>query len=416
MSRILGLVCLSTLLLPSVARAGGFELIEQSPTGVATAGAQGAVAEEPSTVYYNPAGLTFQRGLALSGGFVLSHSDVMADAPSGRVSGGGTLATPSVFLTQRLGPYFGAGIGIFSNFAEQLDYPDGWAGRASGTRFYLTTTTINVAVAIRPIPQVSVGFGLNIMPASLELARGISTAGGDGSAHSTGHAVGIGGNVAVLVQVVPQYLRLGATYRSSIDLDFSGHGALEGPGIAEVSNDVTQTLPLPHNFGLALSAKPIPALTLSLDGRLTLWHDLGAFNRKFTDPNAGQSVMPTTDSLTLNQRDSWAVRLGGEYRLLDEKLRVRLGVGFDTSPVRRGWLGPLTPDSNRVIAGAGLGYAFGVLSADVGYSVQFVLERTSTNPDPGMASYSAVRHIVSAALTVRLPDFGGRINVPEYKH
>src|SRR5947209_8231058 len=102
------------VILPSLAHAGGFELIEQSPAGVATVGAQTAIADSPAAIFYNPAGLTFQRGVAVEAGVLVMRTDVGVHAPDGTPNGSGTLGLPMVYLTSRLGPHFGAGIGVFS--------------------------------------------------------------------------------------------------------------------------------------------------------------------------------------------------------------------------------------------------------------------------------------------------------------
>lgn len=52
--------------------AGGFELVEQSPAGVATAGAQTADADGAAAVYYDPAALLFRAGLTVQGGASLA--------------------------------------------------------------------------------------------------------------------------------------------------------------------------------------------------------------------------------------------------------------------------------------------------------------------------------------------------------
>ena len=313
---------------------------------------------------------------------------------------------------QRLGPHFAVGVGVFSNFAEHLEYPAGWAGRHSGTFLDLTTTTINPSVAIRPIPRIAIGFGFDIVPSSLDLRHDITA----GSSHSATTAVGLGGNVGLLIRAVPRYLQIGASYRSAVDLDLAGTGVIAVAGGALEQQEAKLTVPLPHNFAFGLGSRPANGLTLTADARLALWSDLHNLTISYTDPAAGMGAMETKDTLALNQRDSYGFRLGGEYRLIDERLRVRLGVGFDTSPVRRGWLQPFTPDSSRVAVGAGLGYHYGLCGFDVGYSAQIVLSRTSSNPDPGSATYSALRHVISIALEVRLDELGGRINVPEYKN
>jgi long-subunit fatty acid transport protein len=219
--------------------------------------------------------------------------------------------------------------------------------------------------------------------------------------------VGFGANVGVVVQLVRRWLRFGASYRGAIDLD------LTGSGFGTLS--AKTTLPMPHNLSLALSSNPLPALTLDVESHVTLSSDFPSLDIKFND-SSNPKAAPTAVSLQTNQRDTWGLRAGGEYRFFDGKLRARLGLGWDQTPVRRGWLGPLTPDNQRVVVGAGLGGTFGDVSVDAGYSAQIVLQRTSSYPVPGMASFDAVYHLVGLTVSVRLPGVGPRVDVPEFKH
>ncbi len=398
---------LVVVLWPSGSRAGGFELLGQTPAGVATVGAQAAAVEDASGVAYNPAALTFFQGLSFIGGGAAWHTN--HDGDSTRASG--TLGLPMVFLADRLGPYVGIGIGASSSFATQVAWPDDWPGAAMAQSFTLRTTTINPSVALRPFPRVSVGFGLDIVPATLALRHALP----DGGVESQLTAVGFGGNVGVLVRIVPRWLDLGLTYRSAVDLDFDGSGLTTRSGIPNLAQDAKLTLPLPHNLTFAVASRPATGLTLSLDVHLTLWSDLSTLELQLTDRDAPAGAKPVSDARDLSLRDSVGVRLGCEHRLLNERLRVRLGIGFDTSPVKRGWLGPQVPDSNRVSVGVGFAYRLGAIGIDASYGIGIGLSRQSTDAALPI-TYMSLQHVVAVALVVHLKEFGLRVDIPDYRH
>ena len=412
----LGLAGFLTVGLSRVARAGGFETLETSPAGTGTVGARTAIADDADAVFYNPAGLAMQRGLGVIGGANVLHIDGTVTPTGGAsVSSTGTVATPTGYLSARIGPHFGVGVGVFSNFAEHLEYPAGFSGRALGTFLDLTTTTVNPSVALRPIPQVSVGFGLDVMAASLDWRHASLSAGGEGLTHSSTTAVGLGANVGLLVRLVPRWLTFGFSYRSATTLDFAGSGGLDGPGLPAQRLDAKVTMALPHNFSFALATRPTDWLTVDAEAHLSLWSDLHTLTFRFVDPSAPSGTQPTVDAIDANLRDSVGVRAGAEARLLSGRLPLRLGLGFDTSPVRRGWLQPLFPDSNRVLVGLGAGYHFGAFGVELGYAVEVLLDRPTTYPFFA-AHYSAVRQVISLALTARFDDLGVRVDLPEYKH
>jgi long-chain fatty acid transport protein len=370
------------ILLGGVARAGGFEWTEQSPRGTATVGAQTAVADQADGVYYNPAGLTQLSGLSVLAGANLVVTTIKLDSPTTSTAGDGLFGAPALYAAYRFNSRFAVGLGAFSEFVENVRYD-----LFLHTDVDLRTTTINPAVAIRPHPRVSIGFGLDILPASLDLQLGAA------DAHTSG--TGFGGNVGVLVVAVPRYLRIGVSYRSAVDVDLSGTGVLTG-GLIEA---VKTTLPLPHRFGFGLASTPVEKLTLSFDAHLALWDGLSSLALTYTDAMGMDQKL----ALDLSQRDGYGFRLGATVRPL-EHLWLAAGVGYDRTPVRRGWLQLVTPDDDRVVVGVGVGGEWRWLTLGAGYSAQVLTSRTSTYPlDPGAPwTFSGVHHVVTLALGVRI--------------
>jgi len=200
---------------------------------------------------------------------------------------------------------------------------------------------------------------------------------------------------------------------------------MNGSGQVGVTGQPAQTLDAvlaystPHNLALGLSSLVLPNLVLSADVRWTLWAPSSApLTTIFTMPGEKPSSSSYRDTIDTNLRDTVAVRVGAEYKLIgkDCELPLRLGVGVDTTPVRQGWLIGLQPDNLRVVLGLGMGLHRGAFGVDVGYSLQILTDRTSTSPLYPNATFSALQHIASLSVSIRLEDFGGRLNVPEYKH
>jgi long-subunit fatty acid transport protein len=95
-------------------------------------------------------------------------------------------------------------------------------------------------------------------------------------------------------------------------------------------------------------------------------------------------------------------------------VRVRLGIGYDTSPVPRSTLGPLLPDTDRVLVSAGVGLRWHWLSADLGYLLAFLLKTTSTNPDL-IATYETFGQVISLSLTARFEEVLQGRRAPAYE-
>jgi long-chain fatty acid transport protein len=395
--------------LPRLAHAGGFEILEQSTSGVGTAGAQAARAEDPSAVFYNPAGMAFQRGFGGLAGANIIHADtaIKPNPPSSSGDSITTTAQPYAYGVQRLGSRFAVGLGGFANFGQLQDYPGNFSGRFLGRYINITTLTIDPSFAVRPFPWLAIGIGLDIMPASIEIKRALNFGGGEGTLHDSMTATGVGGNLGLLVRIVPQYLTFGFTYRSAMKLDFSGKASIDTPpelyGAAQGVQGSTSSLTMPHNFTFALSTRPIPQLSFDVDVHYTLWHEIQSITLKFSDPKTPPGASP------LLFKDAVGVRVGGELRLLPghrfAQLALRLGAGWDMSPEPAKALAPLAPDADRAVVGGGVGFRYAWFGIEASYLATILLRRTATNPD-FQARYDTVAHIVAIALTLTLPRLG----------
>src|SRR5262245_56065716 len=134
-------VAVSGLLPPPEAHAAGFLLNEQSGRGLGSAFAgEGAVAMDPTTLYYNQAGMVLVPGTQFSGsGFSIwtrnffnnrgSHlSETVGGAPLTGFEGGdggGLSLLPTFFLTHQFNEWVSAGVGISAPFGLETDWPRG---------------------------------------------------------------------------------------------------------------------------------------------------------------------------------------------------------------------------------------------------------------------------------------------------
>jgi long-chain fatty acid transport protein len=407
--------------LPSAAWAGGFEIYEQSPAGVGTAGAQTAEVDDPGALFYNPAKITYIKGWS---GFVsvqIVNAVTKVTPPPGQ---GGTAESnvtsgiPSLYGVQRLGSRFAIGLAGFSNMAEIFDWPSGFGGRFLGYQINLTTLTIQPTVAFRPLPWLSLGVGIDIVPASFEIKQAINFGGAEGNIHASGSTTGVGGNVGLYIRAVPRWLDLAFTYRSLIDLDFSGKAALNVPpelsALAASFQNASTNINLPHNFTFAIGSHLAPHLSVDFDVHLTLWESLKSLTLTLTDPNAPPGTAPTVQGQELNFRTSYGLRLGFEARFVEEKLRLRIGGGYERTPVPRASLRPLSPDADRGLFGIGIGYHTTYIGVDLSYMLAILPSRVSADP-AFPATYDSIGHIVSIGAALHFPNFGSRINEPDFK-
>ncbi len=381
---------------------GGISINEQSAPGVGMAGAQVAVADDPAAIYYNPAGIAFQPGFGaiLGGNVLVTRTHVSPDALT---IWHGAYA-PTVYVAQRFGRYVAFGIGAFSNMDEHFEYPPNWRGRFVGYEIDVLTATIQPTLAIRVTPWLSLGGGFDIVPASVELFRGLNFGGAEGNIHLGFNDVGIGGNIGLLVDLIPKHLRIGVAYRSRVDLSLAGNGSISAPpelrSMTGGLQNASALLPLPHHFsfGAAFLGHHWVA---DAEVKVAVWREIQTLTATITDPQAPAGTPPITEPIVLNLHNTWGIRGGVQYGFgPGERFRVRLGIGYDDSAIPRRLLSPLLPDTDRVLASGGFGMRFGWLRVDLGYMAVWVLKETSALPDL-VATYQTFAQVINLSLTVR---------------
>ncbi len=397
----------------------GLELPEQSPGGLATAGAQAAVADDASANYYNPAGLAFQRGLHIMAGanLLLADTTQTTTTPATQIHSKTTDVAPTVYVGARLGAHVAIGVGLFANFAQHQDFPvlDNPA-RFVGYQVKIQAVTINANIAVRPLHWLSIAAGIDVVPSSFEVHQALNFGSGEGSIHDVSTATGIGGNVALLIHAVPRWLDLGFSYRSAVRLDFSGQALLTTPpelaSQQSALQNASNTITLPHNMTLALASHPLKHLTVDVDVHVTLWSSFQQQQVTLTDPANRAKQVSTTP---LNFRNEAGIRLGLMYRRCNEALVLRLGGGYDRTPVPQASLGPITPDGDRGVVGAGLGYQWRFIGFDAGYLFTYVPNRLSANAALPGTTYKTVANIVGLTINLAFDKVGSRITDARYR-
>ncbi len=357
--------------------AGGFYAPPTGAQGVGLAHVGNAArANDGSTVYFNPAGMTQLDGALIQGGIDFIVPDINITNNGSTAVTPGTLGTPvayggpdrgagevtpvpNLYYARPLGEgrtWFG--VSLTAPFGLALDYGDDWFGRYDSINNELTTINIAPALAYRLSDRWSIGGGLNIEYADATLSNALPnpltpggpTAATDGFAEATGDAWDVGYNVGILYH--GDRTRLGLHYRSAIE-----HGLDGATTIADLTgplaggNGVFAT-------GIDLEVPAIAALAVSHDltDRLTVlaevqWFGWSAFDeiRIVFDNGAPDQVRPQ------DYRDTMSTGLSLEYQWSD-RWQWRAGVLVDESPTRDETRSTSIPDSDQVWYGLGATY------------------------------------------------------------
>ncbi|WP_026225007.1 OmpP1/FadL family transporter [Methyloversatilis thermotolerans] len=380
-------IALSIAALGSGASHGAaFQLLEGNASGLGNAySGTAAVAEDASTVFFNPAGMTLLPGrhVAFSLDLVrpsaeFSNQGSTAAGGQSVVGGNGGDAgdwagIPAGYMTWQLTDRVFAGVGIGAPFGLKTHYDDDWAGRFHAIKSEIKTVNINPSLAFKVNDVFSIGFGVNFQRIDADLTNAVNTAALAGAGTSAlgrikGDDTAWGWNVGAMFQLSPN-TRLGVAYRSKVDYKLKGTARFTGSAAATLNTlrggDVTADVELPDTATFSIVQKISERWTMLGDVSWTGWSTLQELAVNRVD-----GVNVTTEEL--KWRDTWRVAFGGTYAYTDT-LAFKFGLAWDQTPVRDTTRLPRVPDEDRVWLSLGVQWKPNATSAvDVGYAHLFV--------------------------------------------
>ncbi len=220
----------ASLMMPAKLGAVGFRLPNQDPEAIARGDAFVATADNPSAIYYNPAGITQMEGWNLRAGVYAISPGVDYNSPSGATASvkSDFQAVPQfyfVYAPTNLPVSFGLGTYVPYGLSADWGNNNPFSTVAqSGNIFYLS---INPVIAWRINSSLSVGIGPTINYSEATIEQAIFAQGNPyyvpGNQFSfNGDGWGYGFNAGILWQPHPMW-SFGVNYRNGTDIKYQGH-------------------------------------------------------------------------------------------------------------------------------------------------------------------------------------------------
>lgn len=399
----------------SVAGASAFQLLEQSASGLGTAFAgSAAVADDASTVFFNPAGMTFlpagKKNVAVGVDLIqpkVKFSDGGSTAAAFQSLGNGTggdagslAAVPHGYFAMPINDKLSFGLGFSAPFGLKTEYSSGWNGRFQAIKSSVETLNLNPSLSFKVNETVALGFGVDYQHIKGEfssatnyaasvyqgavaqgtnpvIAQGLAFAAGAGTGTLSGSDNAWGYNFGAMFQVSPA-TRLGISYRSAIKYHLTGTATFSQTSSTTV-NSILGGPTSPARGGAIYSDIKMPdTLIMSglhhLDSKWDImgdlswtgWAKIPALTFKYANNNSVVSSTPE------NWRNTWRAAIGGSYKY-NEQWKSRMGLAYDQSPVPDATRTPRLPDNDRTWLSVGGQYKPDKGSAiDFGYTHIFV--------------------------------------------
>jgi long-chain fatty acid transport protein len=130
----------------------------------------------------------------------------------------------------------------------------------------------------------------------------------------------------------------------------------------QVGNQAAQSFTMPWILRLGAEAQVTRRLRVEVEFDYEAWSmqdvvKITPINVKLTNLNGGIDSYDVGDvSIPRHMRDTYSLRVGGEYALLPERLILRAGVGFETGGVPTAYMSVLTIDTFKEFLTFGLSW------------------------------------------------------------
>jgi long-chain fatty acid transport protein len=362
--------------------ATGFFVNQQSVRGLGRVNAGvAAAADDPSTVFFNPAGLPFLWEGTRSADN-LASAGVQVIIPGARLEDRGSVAAapgtlgnfvpvggpgakdpadptpiPNFHYARRLGNGWALGLGLGAPFGLSSTYAPGWFGRYDALESSLETVNLGGVVARRISRTLTIGGGIDAQHARSKLttalpnplAPGGPTPQTDARNTARGTAWTAGFNAGAM-WMPDDATRIGLHFRSGMNHRIEGTSTTSGfTGPLAPANGETAAvarLRLPAMAGLGIVRTVAPGARLYAQADWYGWSRLREIRIAFD--NGTPDAVRTT-----NYRDAWAASVGMDLDVSGD-LTLRAGLRFDQTPTRDGFRDTTFPDAERLWIGAGL--------------------------------------------------------------
>lgn len=366
------------------ASAAAFQLWEQNASGLSTANAgSAAVADNASTVFFNPAGMTQLGGFQFSAGIVgvAPSFQFKNDGSSGALGSGGDggnaggwAAVPNAYFTAQLAPrwYFGFGVSAPFGLATKYD-DDQWIGRYQAVKSEIKTINYNPSIAYKLNDTVSLGFGINYQTVDAEMTNFVGPSTyyrlkGDDSAW--------GWNAGAMFTLSPA-MRVGISYRSAIDYTLEGTRS-----VGASSRSATADLKLPDTFILSVWQQVSDRWEAMGDLSYTNWSTVDKLKINYSGGS---------DVEAFNYKDSWRFAWGAAYRATDAA-KLKFGIAYDRTPTSNSDRSARVPDNDRIWFSLGGQWNAGKLGKfDVGYTYIYLKDPEISQSKQTLAGTSTLR-------------------------
>lgn len=383
--------------------AAGFALPEQGMAAMGMSSAFVGQADDPSAVWYNPAGITQLDGFSVRSGAVLIYPAFAHENTDGTTDVASRAShMPAIFYTTyKVNDRVALGFGVNNPFGLATDWHHNSETSQVALLSQVISTEFNPNVAFKITKDLSLAVGVTYVYLAAKLTSMVNVNPAPPPAvlrysELSGSGDGWGGNIAAHYKISDS-LSTGISYRSRVKVEIKGNATL-----GTIASQASTAITLPDLLAWGISYKPTEKLTLNADLGYTWWSTYDTLVVAADNPIFNKSY-------DKQWNDVWNIRFGGEYRVTDN-WKIRAGLQYDKNPVPDHYFETRVPDTDRAGVSIGAGYTYKNLTVDFAYLYLKFLTRNigdsgqddgTTNPHSLNGTYKADAHVAGLSLAYK---------------
>jgi long-chain fatty acid transport protein len=273
-------------------------------------------------------------------------------------------------------------------FGLALSWPDGAPTNNELHKQALRTYFITPSVGVKLdkwVPGLSVGAGVDIVPATVDLQQDVFFGDSTGTAELGGTGLGFGGRIGAMYRPAGlPALSIGAMYRSDVKENLTGKGNFNADPLYRnqlpPDGDISTSITLPQQVIGGVAYRAMPELEIEANVLWTNWSKFKTLDVVVPASTGSGTMTISTDE---EYQNTFSGRLGVEYTLADQGIGLRAGFIYDPTPIKAQYLTVRLPDIDRYIVTVGGSKAFGNYSVHLG--LLYVLPQSrDTSSDTNM--------------------------------
>jgi long-chain fatty acid transport protein len=334
------------------AQAVGFRLPNQDPEAIARGNAFVATADNPSAIYYNPAGITQLPGQNVRAGLYSVSAGIEYESPTDGTATANAdfkLVPELYYVVSLKDSPLSFGLGVYAPYGLSLDWgPDTpfWMVAEKGELMYMS---VNPVVAWKIHPTLSIAIGPTFNYSKAKFQRGLQGIPGflpDGRFALEGDGWDYGFNAGLRWQPHEKWA-YGVNYRSATEVQYGGSAETSWPPPFAGPTSAAASIRFPQFVVAGVSFRPTEDWNLEFDLDWTDWDNVNEIVIKGTP--VGDSVWP------LNYRSSFMYEFGITRRLGKDYF-VSVGYFFSENSSPDHDFNPAIPDSDLHLGSIGFGH------------------------------------------------------------